>query len=46
MDVKDFAYTGIFIPIRGYLKVRMRGVYLNIVVKFQKLFTKSRRILP
>jgi hypothetical protein len=46
MDVKDFSYTGIFIPIKGFLKVKMRGVYLNIVIKFQRLFTKNRRILP
>jgi hypothetical protein len=34
MDVANFAYTGIFIPIRGYLKAKMRGVFLNVVVKF------------
>ena len=33
-------------PIRGYLKVNMQGIFLRVKVKFQKFYTREGRVLP
>ena len=34
LNVNQFAYTGLLLPVRGYLKVKMQGVFLRVKVKF------------
>jgi hypothetical protein len=46
LNVNQFSYTGLPLPVRGYLKVSMQGIYLRVKVKFQKHFTREGRILP
>jgi hypothetical protein len=46
LNVNQFAYTGLPLPIRGYLKVKMQGIFLRVKVKFQKLYTREGRVLP
>lgn len=31
---------------KGFLKVRMQGIFLRVKIKFQKLIAKDGRILP
>ena len=46
MSVQEFAYTKLLIPIKGFAKIKMQGVFLRVKVKFSRLFTKDNRILP
>ena len=46
LNVNQFSYTGLPLPVRGYLKVSMQGIYLRVKVKFQKHYTREGRILP
>jgi hypothetical protein len=46
MSVSEFAYTKLLVPIKGFLKVRMQGIFLRVKIKFSKLNAKDGRILP
>ena len=46
MSSREFGYTKLLIPIRGFLKVKMQGIFMRVKVKFAKIYTKDNRILP
>jgi hypothetical protein len=48
MSSSNFAYTKAVVPIKGFLKVKMQGIFLRVIIKFTKLTTKDNppRLLP
>ena len=45
MRVNDFYYSGILIPVRGYLDITMAGVLLRVKAQFKKIL-QNGRLLP
>jgi hypothetical protein len=45
LRVNDFYYSGILIPVRGYLDITMAGIRFSMKLQFKKII-QNGRVLP
>jgi hypothetical protein len=45
LRVNDFYYSGILIPVRGYLDITMAGIKFSVKLQFKKI-NQNGRLLP